>query len=86
MSENPPRGGDSSLEAVLSGDTLPAEAVLRRAEEKPPLYRAFRVAMYVGYFVVVGWFVVSIVVGVYRSVYGPAGDALRQREQVVPRP
>jgi hypothetical protein len=86
VSETQPRQGGDSLEAMLAGDTLPAEAVLRRAEEKPPLYRAFRVAMYVGYLLVVAWFVISIVIGVYRSVYGPAGQALRQRDQPVQHP
>ncbi len=68
------------LETVLAGDTLPDEAVLQRAEEKPPLYRAFRTAMYVGYMIVVVWLVVGIIAGAWGAVWGEQGRHIQQRE------
>jgi hypothetical protein len=66
---------------ALTGDVLPAEAVFRRAEDKPPLYRFFRGGMYVSYMMVVVWFCLSIIVGALLSVWGESGDALRNRQQ-----
>jgi len=48
---------------------LPDDDALARADAKPPAYRLFRGAMYVTYLVVVVWFCLSIVIGVWRSVY-----------------
>jgi hypothetical protein len=54
---------------------LPDAETLRRADEKPPLYRAFRGAMYVVYMAVVVWFCLSITVSVWRSVWGDTAPA-----------
>lgn len=62
---------------------LPDEAVLRRAEEKPPLYRFFRGGMYVTYMLIVVWFVVGVILAAYQTVWGPEGEALRAQEQSV---
>ncbi|MBI5607898.1 MAG: hypothetical protein HY902_03355 [Deltaproteobacteria bacterium] len=72
------------LETVLAGDTLPDEAVLQRAEEKPPLYRAFRTAMYVGYMIVVVWLVVGIIAGAWGAVWGEQGQQIQAREAATP--
>lgn len=56
-----------ATEAELAA--LPDDATLARADAKPPAYRLFRGAMYVTYLVVVVWFCLSIVIGVWRSVY-----------------
>ncbi len=48
-------------------DTTPDDETIARAEAKPPLYRLFRGALYVTYMVVVVWFCLSMIVGVYRS-------------------
>ena len=48
-------------------DVTPDDEAIARAEAKPPLYRVFRGALYVTYMVVVVWFCLSMMVGVYRS-------------------
>lgn len=60
---------------------LPDEAVLRRAEEKPPLYRFFRGGMYVTYMLVVIWFVLGVIFAAYHSVWGPEGRVLQNQEK-----
>ncbi len=51
----------------LLADAAPNDDEIARAEAKPPLYRVFRGALYVTYMVVVVWFCLSMIVGVYRS-------------------
>lgn len=82
MADTPPSttAPPADLTAALSGDTLPDEAVLLRAEEKPPMYRFFRLAMYISYMVVVVWLVVSIIVGAWNSVWGPQGHAVQAKQ------
>lgn len=48
-------------------DAAPDDEAIARAEAKPPLYRVFRGTMYVTYMVVVVWFCLSMIIGVYRS-------------------
>lgn len=81
MTDAQPPVQPDDLQTVLAGDTLPDEATLRRAEEKPPLYRAFRTALYVTYLLVVAWFVIAIIVGAYNAVWGPQGQALAAKEK-----
>jgi hypothetical protein len=66
--------------AALQGDTLPDEAVLKRADQKPPLYRFFRVGIYLAYWAIVVWFVAGITLSIVNSVWGPPGTALKARE------
>ena len=75
-----PVAHEPSLETALSGDDLPAEAVLRKADEKPPRYRFVRGAMYAIYLLVVTWFVAGISVAVWQSVWGEQGLALQAKE------
>ena len=51
----------------LAAQHAPDDEAMARAEAKPPLYRFFRGALYVTYMVVVLWFTLSIIVGVYRA-------------------
>jgi len=74
-----PAAPSQSVADVLAGDTLPDEAVLRRADDKPPLYRFFRGGMYVSYLVVAVWLCGAIVVAAWQSVWGEAGHALKVR-------
>ena len=62
-------------------EALPDDAVMRRAEEKPPLYRYVRGSVYVAYMLVVVWFVLGVVLAAYRAVWSPEGEALRAQEQ-----
>ncbi len=75
----PPATG--ALEHAEDEHGLPDEAVLRRAEEKPPLYRFFRGGIYVAYMLVVVWFVLGVIFAAYHAVWGPEGQALRAQEQ-----
>ena len=75
-----PPSDEPGAPAVAPGDTIPSEAVLRRAEAKPPLYRFFRGGMYVGYMLVTVWFVLAIIVAAWAAVWGESGKALRARE------
>ena len=50
---------------------------LERIEQKPPMYRIFRVALYSLYLLIAGWLVISIAIGAWHSVYGEAGKALK---------
>lgn len=77
----PPR---QNLETLLAGDTLPAEELLQRAEAKPPLYRVFRLAMYVSYLLIAVWFCTSITVAAWRAVWGEPGRRLQAASQVAP--
>ena len=43
------------------------------------MYRVFRVALYSLYLAIAGWLVISIAIGTWQSVYGPAGMALKAR-------
>ena len=52
---------------------------LERIENKPPMYRAFRVTLYSLYLAIATWLVVSIAIGAWKSVYGPAGVSLKAR-------
>jgi hypothetical protein len=62
---------DDTQEPVVDApDGLPDDATIARAEAKPPLYRFFRGALYVGYMVVVVWFCLSMIIGVYRAFMG----------------
>lgn len=61
--------------AIHDYSALPDAETMRRADEKPPLYRAFRGAMYVVYMAVVVWFCLSITVSVWRSVWGDTAPA-----------
>ena len=78
--------GNAPLAAAEAGPgttgDLPEEAVLRRAEDKPPLYRFFRGGIYFAYMVVVVWFVLSICVAAWRAIWGEPGDALRAGQSV----
>jgi hypothetical protein len=80
MSEPTAPEADSAAPQV-DQDGLPDDAVMRRAEEKPPLYRYVRGSVYVAYMLVVVWFVLGVVLAAYRSVWSPEGDALRAQEQ-----
>ena len=53
---------------------------LERLERKPPLYRAFRGAMYTAYIVVAIWVVSAMTVATWRSVWGEPGEQLRERD------
>ncbi len=55
---------------LLDEEHAPDDAAIARAEAKPPLYRVFRGALYVTYMVVVVWFCLSMIVGVYKSFMG----------------
>lgn len=52
---------------ALPHDGAPDDEAIARAEAKPPLYRVFRGALYVTYMLVVVWFCLSMIVGVYRA-------------------
>lgn len=72
------------LAADGPADGLPDEAAMRRAEEKPPLYRYVRGSVYAAYMLVVVWFVVGVVLAAYNAVWGPEGAALQAQEQQQP--
>ena len=52
-------------------ELAPDDEAIARAEAKPPLYRVFRGALYVTYMVVVVWFCLAMIIGVYRSFMTP---------------
>ena len=78
-----PATPSKSVAEALAGDTLPDEAVLRRADDKPPLYRFFRGGMYVSYMVVAVWLCGAIVLAAWRAVWGDAGQALAAKSAQV---
>ncbi len=80
MSESPSLQQGAEAQP-MDGEALPDDAVMRRAEEKPPLYRYVRGSVYVAYMLVVVWFVLGVILAAYRSVWSPAGEALRVQEQ-----
>jgi nitrate reductase NapE component len=82
--EESPVGDASAVGDVATpGDGLHDNALraeLARVERKPPLYRAFRVALYSLYGLVAAWLIGAITLAIWQSVFGPPGDALRARE------
>lgn len=70
----------TSVADALAGDTLPAESVLRRADDKPPLYRFFRGGMYVIYMAVAVWLCGAIILAAWQAVWGESGRALAAKE------
>lgn len=52
---------------------------LERLERRPPLYRFFRGTMYGLYLLAAAWLLIAIAVSTWHSVWGDAGDKLRQR-------
>lgn len=61
-------------------DDLELAEGLQRIERKPPLYRAFRGAMYTAYIIIAIWVVSAITVAAWRSVWGESGDMVRKRD------
>ncbi len=62
---------ETPLPDAMPHDATPDDEAIARAEAKPPLYRVFRGGLYVTYMVVVVWFCLSMIVGVYRSFLVP---------------
>lgn len=80
MPSDPPENAplaDAAAPVAAAGDDVPEEAVLRRAEDKPPLYRFFRGGSYAVYMAVAVWFVLCIVFAAWNAVWGAPGEALR---------
>ena len=89
-SPDPTAGGVGS--AFIAGgeegdlpDEVEIAARLARVENKPPLYRLFRGALYTLYLAVALWLFLAIVISWGRAVWGDAADALR-KQQDQPKP
>ena len=61
-------------------DDLAIAAKLERLERKPPLYRFFRGGLYGLYGLAAFWVMAAIAWSTWQSVWGPAGQALKQRQ------